>query len=117
MKLILTFFCFTVLIFSAHAQEPTKWEKSRAGMFTSYISKNMNLNDEQKEFVRSVMLERIHEARKEIKGNNLSSEEKQRVYRAAYANAQTKLEEEFDKKTARKIMSLSNEARKSADKK
>ena len=87
------------------------------GCSQNTFQKNMNINDEQKEFIRSVMLERIHEARKEIKGNNLSSEEKQRVYRTAFANAQTKLEKEFDKKTARKIMSLSNEARKNADKK
>ena len=55
-SLLLTFF----LSLGVFAQEPTKWEKSRAGMFTSYISQNMDLNDEQKEFVRSVMLERIH---------------------------------------------------------
>jgi len=117
MRLTLSLVLMFFLSLEVSGQEPTKWEKSRAGMFTSYISQNMDLNDEQKEFVRSVMLERIHEARKEIKGNNLSSEEKQRVYRTAFANAQTKLEEEFDKKTARKIMSLSNEARKNADKK
>ena len=112
-SLLLTFF----LSLGVFAQEPTKWEKSRAGMFTSYISNNMEINEEQKAFIKSVMLERILEARTKIKGNNLSSEEKQRVYRTAFANAQAKLEQEFDKKTARKIMSLSNEARKNADKK
>ncbi len=117
MRLILSLVLMFFLSLVVYGQEPTKWEKSRAGMFTNYISENMNINDDQKEFIRSVMLERILEAKKEIRGNNLSNEEKQRVYRAAYANAQTKLEEEFDKKTARKIMSLSNEARKSADKK
>ena len=117
MRLTLSLVLIFFLSLEVSGQEPTKWEKSRAGMFTSYISEKMNLNDEQKEFVRSVMLERIHQARKEIKGNNLSNEEKQRVYRTAFANAQTKLEKEFDKKTARKIMSLSNEARKNADKK
>ena len=80
MRLTLSLFLMFFLSLGVYGQEPTKWEKSRAGMFTKYISENMNINDEQKEFIRSVMLERIHEARKEIKGNNLSSEEKQRVY-------------------------------------
>ena len=46
---------------------------------------------------------------------NLTQEEKKRIFRSEYANAQARLAEHFDAKTARKIMSLSNEARKATE--
>lgn len=103
---------------SMNAQDYTKFQIQRATMFSTYIADQMELNDSQKEFVYEVMLARVYNSNAKIKAENLNSrEDKQSVYSAEYKNAQQKLAEEFGPKMARKMMSLSNEARKKADNK
>ena len=109
-----------MLFFAAttQSQEPTKYQQGRATLFSTYIADKMDLNENQKEFVYDVMLQRVMNANVKIKANsNMSKEDKQAVYKAEYANAQQKLAAEFGPKQARKMMTLGNEARKNADKK
>lgn len=118
MKNLITCICLIVFAFVAHAQQPTKYQKGRATLFSTYIANKMDLNDNQKKIVYNVMLERVMNANAKIKANiDMSKEEKQAVYKAEYANAQKKLATEFGQKQARKMMLLSNEARKNADNK
>jgi hypothetical protein len=99
----------------SQSMQATQWEEKRATTFTSYIAENLEMNDRDKEFVHQVMLDRVVNARLKIRGNNLTQEEKKMIFQSEYANAQSRLAEHFDVKTARKIMSLSNEARKAAE--
>lgn len=118
MKNLITFICLMVFALSAQAQEPTKYQKGRATLFSTYIADKMDLNEAQEKVVYNVMLERVMNANAKIKANkNISKEERQAVYKSEYANAQQKLAAEFGKKQAQKMMLMSNEARKNADKK
>ena len=99
-----------------YAQEPTKYQKGRATLFSTYIADKMDLNEEQVKLVYNVMLERVMNANAKIRANsNMSREDKQAVYKAEYKNAQQKLADKFGPKQARKMMTLSNEARKNAE--
>ena len=109
-----------VLFFAVttQAQEPTKYQKGRATLFSTDIADKMDLNDNQEKFVYDVMLQRVMNANAKIRANsNMSREDKQAVYKAEYKNAQQKLADKFGPKQARKMMTLSNDARKNADKK
>jgi len=112
---LIFFFFFTVTI---QAQEPTKYQKGRATLFSTYIADKMDLNDNQEKIVYNVMLERVVNANAKIRANkDMSKEDKQAIYKAEFSNAQKKLAAEFGQKQAREMMLLSNEARKNADNK
>ena len=109
---------FTIVFsFTAFAQDYTKFQIQRATMFSNYIAEELELNESAQKFVYDVILARVYNSNAKIKSENLTSrEEKQAVYSAEYKIAQQKLADEFGPKNARKMMSLSNEARKKADK-
>ena len=103
--------------FFAFSQDYTKFQTQRATMFSVYIAEQMDLNESDQKFVYDVMLARVYNSNAKIKSENLTAmEDKRAVYSAEYKIAQQKLAEEFGAKNARKMMSLSNEARKKADK-
>jgi hypothetical protein len=108
---------FTTLSLFAFAQDYTKFQIQRATMFSSYIAEQMELGETEQKFVYDVMLARVYNSNAKIKSENLTTKEgKQAVYSAEYKIAQQKLADEFGAKNARKMMSLSNEARKKSDK-
>ena len=103
--------------FFAFSQDYTKFQTQRATMFSNYIAEQLELKESDKKFVYDVMLARVYNSNAKIKSENLTTKEgKQAVYSAEYKIAQQKLADEFGAKNARKMMSLSNEARKKADK-
>lgn len=104
--------------FTAFAQDYTKFQIQRATMFSSYIAEQMELNEADQKFVYDVMLARVYNSNAKIKSENLTAkEDKQAVYSAEYKVAQQKLADRFGVKMARKMMSLSNDARKKTDNK
>ncbi len=118
MRNLTTLILILFLTFTTQAQEPTKYQKGRATLFSTYIADKMDLNDNQEKIVYNVMLERVVNANARIRANkDMSKEEKQAVYKAEFSNAQKKLAAEFGQKQAREMMLLSNEARKNADNK
>ena len=108
---------FTIAFsFTAFAQDYTKFQTQRATMFSNYIAEKLELNESDQKFVYDVMLARVYNSNAKIKSKNLTAmEDKRAVYSAEYKIAQQKLADEFGAKMARKMMSLSNEARKNAD--
>jgi|GEM_PF-2572803 len=110
---------FTIAFsFIGFAQDYTKFQTQRATMFSNYIAEQLELNEPDQKFVYDVMLARVYNSNAKIKSENLTSrEDKQAVYSAEYKIAQQKLADKFGAKTARKMMSLSNDARKKADNK
>tara|TARA_X000000368_G_scaffold351804_1_gene292449 strand:- start:326 stop:682 length:357 start_codon:yes stop_codon:yes gene_type:complete len=108
---------FVALSLFAFSQDYNKFQIQRATMFSSYIAEQMELSETEQKFVYDVMLARVFNSNAKIKSENLTAkEDKQAVYSAEYKIAQQKLADEFGAKNARKMMSLSNEARKKADK-
>ena len=97
------------------AQNANKYQVDRAKLFSDYVSKNIELTEDDSNFIQQVFLDRVVNASRKIKGNGLSQEQKREVYTQEYTNAKNKLTERFGKKMANKIMSLSNKARKEAD--
>lgn len=118
MKNLLIFLLTVGMYFSTYAQNYTQFQIKRATMFSTYIAEKMELNETQEQFVYDVMLARVYNSNERIKSQNLTAQaDKQLVYKSEYKTAQEKLAVEFGVKDARKIMTLSNEARKNADKK
>ena len=112
-SLFTIFFCFT-----GFAQDYTKFQTQRATMFSNYIAEELELNESDQKFVYDVMLARVYNSNAKIKSENLTAQQdKQAVYSAEYKVAQQKLVDKFGAKMARKMMSLSNDARKKADNK
>ena len=117
-KLITLIIAFGFISISSYAQDYTNFQMKRATLFSNYITEQMGLNETEKKFVYDVMLARIYNANAKIKSENLTaSEDKRAVYSAEYKSAQEKLADKFGAKMARKMMTLSNEARKKAEKK
>ena len=112
-------FLITILIIPliGFSQNANKYQVNRAKMFSDYVAENMELTEEDKEFVNQVFLDRIVNAAKKIKGNGLSQEEKRAVYTEEYSNAKNKLTDRFGKKMANKVLNLSNKARKESENK
>ena len=104
--------------FFAFSQDYTKFQPQRATMFSNYIAEQLELNESDQKFVFDVMLARVYNSNAKIKSENLiAMEDKRAVYSAEYKIAQQKLADKFGAKMARKMMSLSNDARKKADNK
>ena len=104
--------------FFTFSQDYTKFQMNRAAMFSTYIAEKMELNETQQQLVYDVMLARVYNSNATIKAQNLTAQaDKQAVYKSEYKNAQEKLAAEFGAKDARKMMTLSNEARKNAENK
>ena len=104
--------------FFTFSQDYTKFQTQRATMFSNYIAEQLELKESDKKFVYDVMLARVFNSYAKIKSENLTAQEdKQAVYSAEYKVAQQKLADKFGAKMARKMMSLSNDARKKADNK
>ena len=104
--------------FFTFSQDYTKFQTQRATMFSNYIAEQLELKESDKKFVYDVMLARVYNSNAKIKSENLTAQEdKQAVYSAEYKVAQQKLADKFGAKMARKMMSLSNDARKKADNK
>ena len=110
---------FTIAFsFTSFAQDYTKFQIQRATMFSNYIAEELELNESDQKFVYEVMLARVYNSNAKIKSENLiAMEDKRAVYSAEYKIAQQKLADKFGAKMARKMMSLSNDARKKADNK
>ena len=110
---------FTIAFsFFTYSQDYTKFQTQRATMFSNYIAEQLELNESDKKFVYDVMLARVYNSNAKIKSENLTAkEDKQAVYSAEYKVAQQKLSDRFGAKMARKMMSLSNDARKKTDNK
>ena len=115
-KTFLSLLFITISLF-AFAQDYNKFQIQRATMLSTYIAEQMELSETEQKFVYDVMLARVYNSNAKIKSENLTAmEDKRAVYSAEYKIAQQKLADKFGAKNARKMMSLSNEARKKADK-
>ena len=75
-------FLITLLIipFIGFSQNANKYQVNRAKMFSDYVAENMELTEEDKEFVNQVFLDRIVNAAKKSKVTDYRKRKKSSVH-------------------------------------
>lgn len=111
MKKIVLFILLAGFLTTANAQKKSPQEK-RANESTSYVAKKMKLNEDQKSYFHSVLLEKYVSTSKQVKDKNLSSDEKKAIYKKSHKETSKKLAEEFTKDEVKEIFELLKELNK-----
>lgn len=115
MKKLVLFILLAGFITTANAQKQTYQEK-KAKESTEYIAKKMKLNKGDKTFLHDVLLEKFQNVSEQIKGNDLSKEEKESVYKESYKETLSKLAENFSKDEIQEVFDLLKEFNKNSKK-
>lgn len=110
---------FTVLILvlslwsvQGFSQEKKSIHQKRAKVQTAYIADKMNLNEEQKSFVFEALIEKFKMNTDQIRGKDLSQEEKRAVYSSTNKKFRKLLSQQFSKEEISQILKLQNEINK-----
>ena len=93
---------------TANAQKQSYQEK-KATANAQYIADTMDLNDSQQTVVYAILLAKYDETSKQIKGNDLSNEEKKIIYRQSFKDTNDKLSALFSKEEINEINALLKE--------
>ena len=109
MKKSLIIFTFLLTFSYVNAQE-NKFAVKRASNAVSFISSEMDLTDEQTQFIEKTLYTKYAENALKIKGNNLSQEEKKEVYSKAAAATRKLLRQEFSKEEVMSIIRLERQS-------
>ncbi|PCI07921.1 MAG: hypothetical protein COB73_07570 [Flavobacteriaceae bacterium] len=108
MKKVILFILLAGFLTTANAQKKSYQEK-KAKENTTYIADKMELNKKDSNFLHEVLLEKYTSVSSQIKGNDLSKEEKKAVYKASYSVTSKKLAAQFSKDEIKEIFSLLKE--------
>jgi len=73
------------------------YQEKKATTNAQYIADKMDLNDSQQTMLYSILLGKYQETSKQIKGNDLSNEEKKIIYKKSYKDTNDKLSALFSK--------------------
>ena len=93
---------------NVNAQKQSKAAKKAIAQ-TDHVAQKMNFNNAQKLFLHNVLLERYESAAKQIKGKDLSKEEKKAIYKKTNELMNEKLTAEFSKDETKQIKALLKE--------
>jgi len=102
---------FVMFAFIVEAQE-NKFASQRTATAIEYISSNMDLSDTDLEFLKKTLYNKYASNVSQIRGKNLSQEEKKQVYRDAFVQTRKKLMTVFSKEQVSKINKLERESHK-----
>ena len=111
MKKIILFILLAGFLTTANAQKPTYPEK-KAKENTSYIVEKMDFDKTQKTYLHGVLLGKYESIYKQIKGHDLSQEEKKVIYKASHKETSEELAKEFSKEEVNEIFALLKEQNK-----
>ena len=111
MKKSLIIFTFLLTFSYVNAQE-NKFAVKRASNAVSFISSEMDLTDEQTQFIEKTLYTKYAENALKIKGNNLSQEEKKAVYKNAFITTRKILREQFSEEDVKSIIKLERQSNK-----
>ncbi|MFL2623722.1 MAG: hypothetical protein ACJ0P6_04405 [Flavobacteriaceae bacterium] len=111
MKKIMITCAFVMFAFIVEAQE-NKFASQRTATAIEYISSNMDLSDTDLEFLKKTLYNKYASNVSQIRGKNLSQEEKKQVYRDAFVQTRKKLMTVFSKEQVSKINKLERESHK-----
>ena len=111
MKKVILFILLAGFLTTANAQKQSYQEK-KADSDTEFISTKMSLSADKTIFLHEVLLEKYQETSAEIKGKDLSQEEKKAIYKASYKKTSEKLANQFSKDEVKEIFALLKEQNK-----
>jgi len=111
MKKIILLIVLCGFMFKANAQKQSYQEK-KATTNAQYIADKMDLNDSQQTKLYSILLGKYQETSKQIKGNDLSNEEKKIIYKKSYKDTNDKLSALFSKEEIKTVNVLLKEQNK-----
>ena len=109
MKKSLIIFTFLLTFSYVNAQE-NKFAVKRASNAVSFISSEMDLTDEQTQFIEKTLYTKYAENALKIKGKGLSDAQKKEVYRTAATTTRKRLRAEFSKDEVQSIIDLERES-------
>lgn len=102
-----TILCLFALF--AEAQE-NKFAANRSENAVALITSQMDISDEQAEFLQQTLYNKYSSNAKKIRGKGLSEDEKKAVYRAAAKETRQKLISKFNREEVQKIIDLERES-------
>ena len=105
MKKLIVLILFCGFLSTATAQKKSYQEK-KATINAQHIADKMNLNDSQQTALYAILLGKYEETSKQIKGNDLSKEEKKIIYNKSYKDTNDKLSALFSKEEIKAVNAL-----------
>ena len=93
-KLIIIILFMSVSIVTFAQKIPANIIK-KATAASEYITAEMNFDENQKKDIYIILSEKYDSNRKKIRGKDLSSEEKQKIYKASFIETKNNLSEKF----------------------
>ena len=105
MKKIIALILFCGFLSTANAQKQSYQEK-KATTNAQLIADTMDLNDNTKTLLYLILLGKYDETSNQIKGNDLSNEEKKVIYKKSFKQTNDKLSVLFSKKEINTINTL-----------
>ena len=111
MKKIIALILFCGFLSTANAQRQSYQEK-KATANAQLIADTMDLNDSHKTALYAILLGKYDETSRQVKGNDLSNEEKKVIYKKSFKETNDKLSVLFSKKEINTINALLKEQHK-----
>jgi len=108
MKKLIVLILFCGFLSTATAQKKSYQEK-KATINAQHIADKMNLNDSQQTALYAILLGKYEETSKQIKGNDLSKQEKKIIYNKSYKDTNDKLSALFSKEEIKTVNALLKE--------
>ena len=105
MKKIIALILFCGFLSTANAQRQSYQEK-KATANAQLIADTMDLNDSHKTALYAILLGKYDETSRQVKGNDLSNEEKKVIYKKSFKETNDKLSVLFSKKEINTINTL-----------
>jgi len=115
MKKLIALILFCGFLSTANAQKQSYQEK-KATTNAQLIANTMDLNDSTKTVLYAILLGKYDETSKQIKGNDLSNEEKKVIYKKSFKETNDKLSALFSKEEINTINALLKEQNKKKNK-
>ena len=105
MKKLIALIILCGFLTTANAQKQSYQEK-KATTNAQHIADKMDLNDSLKTLLYAILLGKYEETSKQIKGNDLSNEEKKMIYKKSFKETNDKLSVMFSKEEINAINGL-----------
>jgi len=115
MKKLIALILFCGFLSTANAQRQSYQEK-KATANAQHIADTMDLNDSTKTALYAILLGKYDETSRQIKGNDLSNEEKKEIYKKSFKDTNDKLSVLFSKEEINTINALLKEQNKKKNK-
>lgn len=111
MKKSLIIFTF-LLTFSYVNAQKNRYAVKKASNAVALISSEMELSDEQTQFLEKTLYTKYAENGLKIKGKDLSQEEKKEIYKKAFVSTRKVLREQFSEEEVKFIIRLERQSNK-----